>query len=199
MVARGAHMQVNMEFDESNPTVVGSEGQLRNTFAGIVLNAVDAMQNGGVLSVRTAAIDQSIEIEFSDTGIGMSETTVQRCFEPFFTTKGMQRTGIGLSLAYGVVKAHGGAIDVHSHGGKGTAVLIRLPDSKTSSFKQLKHAVDVIDPLDILVIDNEEKICDVLRNYLEADSHTVTVAMTGSAGFGVFGNGRFDIVITDRA
>ena len=54
MAARGAHMQVNMEFDESNPTVVGSEGQLRNTFAGIVLNAVDAMQNGGVLSVRTA-------------------------------------------------------------------------------------------------------------------------------------------------
>jgi len=199
LAARGVHMQINMDLDTSNPTIVGSEEQLSDTFAGIVLNAVDAMQRGGVLSVRTAAINQRVEIEFSDTGIGMSETALHRCFEPFYTTKGVQRTGIGLSLAYGVVKAHGGTIDVHSHSGKGTAVLIRLPDSKASSFKDAKHVVDDIEPLDILLIDDDERICDVMRNYLEVDNHTVTTAMTGSDGLGVFGKGRFDIVITDNA
>jgi len=197
--ARGVHMQVNMELDESNPTIVGSEGQLSDTFAGIVHNAVDAMQRGGVLSVRTAAINQSVEIEFADTGMGMSETALHRCFEPFYTTKGVQRTGIGLSLAYGVVKAHGGTIDVRSHSGKGTSVLIRLPDSNASSFRNASRAMDDIEPLDVLLIDDDEKICNVMRNYLESDGHTVTIAMTGSDGLGVFGKERFDIVITDSA
>ncbi len=126
MAARGAPIQINLGL-EAVPHVLGSVKDIEEVLVNILLNAVEAMPDGGVLTIRTRNPNRSVEVEIADTGSGMSETTRQRCFEPFFSTKGMHRTGIGLSMVYGIIKAHGGTVEVHSRDGTGTVVLMEFP------------------------------------------------------------------------
>ena len=115
------------------PAVVCADfGQLRQAFVNILLNACDAMPNGGRLSVSTEVSSDGkwLEIAFSDTGPGMSPGNLTRIFDPFFTTKEMG-TGLGLSVVYGIVQKHGGEMKAQSRPGAGTTMLIRLPLAAT--------------------------------------------------------------------
>jgi two-component system NtrC family sensor kinase len=113
--------------------VEANAGQLRQVFLNLVLNAVDAMSGGGTLRITTASgllesgqAGPGVRIEFSDTGKGMSAEVQSRLFEPFFTTK-TDGSGLGLSISYSIIRAHGGQILVASYPGLGTTVTILLP------------------------------------------------------------------------
>lgn len=112
------------------PAVDGNANQLQQVFTNIVINAGKAMPHGGTLTVETRAVNGHVHVHFRDTGTGMSKAVIARVFEPFFTTRSVgEGTGLGLSVSYGLVKAHGGEILVESEEGQGTTFTIVLPAS----------------------------------------------------------------------
>jgi len=115
------------------PPVEADFGQLRQAFANIAINAIEAMPKGGHLSVTTRPLpeEESVEIVFQDDGPGVPPELMQKIFDPFFTTK-EKGTGLGLSVVYGIVERHKGRVSVDSEPGKGTRFTIRLPVSKRS-------------------------------------------------------------------
>jgi two-component system, NtrC family, sensor kinase len=110
------------------PPVLGSTTRLQQVFLNLFLNARDAMPGGGMLEVRTAAQNGSVEVEVTDTGTGIAPEHLQRIFDPFFTTKATGKgTGLGLSVSYGIIKEHAGKVDVKSTPGKGTSFRLEFP------------------------------------------------------------------------
>ena len=183
------------------PHVTGIESQLREVVANLILNALDAMPDGGVLTIRSSADDIWVTLEVIDTGIGMSPEIKRQCFEPFFSTKESTGTGMGLSLAYGIIRQHGGAISIDSTPGEGTTFAVRLPhgpSEQDAEGKTVRKAPNV-KPLRILVIDDEIWSRELLTRYLQSDGHTLELASTGGEGVDKFNEGDFDLVLTDRA
>src|SRR5215467_549050 len=129
-----ARIQVVKELAESIPPVHGSANKLQQVFLNLFLNARDAMPGGGMLEVRTAAHNGSVEIEIADTGAGIAREDIHRIFDPFFTTKSNGRgTGLGLSVSYGIIKEHSGKIDVRSTPGKGTSFHVEFPAARKAA------------------------------------------------------------------
>jgi two-component system, NtrC family, sensor kinase len=123
-----SQIQVVKQLSESLPPVRGSANKLQQVFLNLFLNARDAMPLGGMLEVRTAAHNGSVEIEVVDTGNGISREHIHKIFDPFFTTKaGGRGTGLGLSVSYGIIKEHAGKIDVRSTPGRGTSFHVEFP------------------------------------------------------------------------
>jgi len=123
-----SRIQVVKQLGETLPLVRGSANKLQQVFLNLFLNARDAMPSGGMLEVRTAAHNGSVEVEIADTGAGISHDHINRIFDPFFTTKANGRgTGLGLSVSYGIIKEHAGKIDVRSAPGKGTSFHVEFP------------------------------------------------------------------------
>jgi hypothetical protein len=124
----GAKIRVRKELSAGLPPVRGNENRLQQVFFNLVLNARDAMPSGGWLSLTTSADDDTVVVEVSDTGHGIKREDIRRIYDPFFTTKGIGRgTGLGLSVSYGILQEHGGAIFVESTPGKGTTFQVALP------------------------------------------------------------------------
>jgi two-component system, NtrC family, sensor kinase len=124
-------VEVKLDLAGSLPPVHGNAGKLQQVFLNLFLNARDAMDGGGVLSVRTWAEESGARVDVSDTGHGISPEHIQRIYDPFFTTKGSRKgTGMGLAVTYGIVQEHKGSIEVSSRQG-GTRFHLRLPWSRT--------------------------------------------------------------------
>ncbi len=124
--ARGISYEVRVEAAPA-PAVAGDPLELREALTAIVHNALDAMPDGGRLTVVTAPDGDAVRCVVADSGRGMTDDVRERVFEPFFTTKGARGTGLGLSVAYGILMRHGGDLDVSSRPGDGTTVTLRLP------------------------------------------------------------------------
>jgi two-component system NtrC family sensor kinase len=130
---------IKVSLDGSLPKIMIDEGQIAQVFINIILNALDAMPDGGTLSVttRTGHDDhgkESIMIAFSDTGIGIPQQEVEKIFDPFYTTKEVGKgTGLGLSVSYNIVKQFKGDIKVESVAGKGSVFTIILPVEKENA------------------------------------------------------------------
>jgi PAS domain S-box-containing protein len=123
-----SQIQVKKHLTEGIPAVRGSANKLQQVFLNLFLNARDAMPSGGILEVRTAAHNGSVEIEVVDTGGGIPRDHIHKIFDPFFTTKpGGRGTGLGLSVSYGIIKEHAGKIDVRSAPGRGTSFHLEFP------------------------------------------------------------------------
>lgn len=123
-------VKITKKLCPSLPKVLMDVGQIQQVFTNIVLNAADAMEGTGELTVTTSKVsdDKDIQIEFTDTGCGIEQENLEKIFEPFFTTKEVGRgTGLGLAVSYGIVTRHKGTIEVKSELGKGTAFIIKLP------------------------------------------------------------------------
>ncbi len=120
---------VLLELDEELPPIVVDGPQIQEVFLNIILNAIDAMPNGGELRViSTLKNDQSVQIRFADTGSGISPEHVDKIFDPFFTTKDASKgTGLGLAVAYGIIEKHHGEILMESEVGRGATCIIDLP------------------------------------------------------------------------
>ena len=123
-----SQIHIVKQLSASLPPVRGSANKLQQVFLNLFLNARDAMPAGGMLEVRTAAHNGSVEVEVADTGSGIPREHIHRIFDPFFTTKSNGRgTGLGLSVSYGIIKEHAGKIDVRSTPGKGTSFHVEFP------------------------------------------------------------------------
>lgn len=121
-------VKVEVQASGSLPPVRGNSGKLQQVFLNLFLNARDAMDEGGTLRVSTAEGDGQARIQVSDTGRGIAADDLSRIYDPFFTTKGARKgTGLGLAVTYGIIREHGGTIDVKSTPGKGTTFTVDLP------------------------------------------------------------------------
>jgi len=127
MTSRNIRLQ--KDFAADLPSVYGNKELLQQVFANLILNACNAMPHGGKLKITTQAIQpDQVEIRFEDTGQGISPSHMPFIFDPFFTTMPAgEGTGLGLSISYSIVQKHQGTIEVNSHPGQGTAVIVRLP------------------------------------------------------------------------
>jgi two-component system NtrC family sensor kinase len=126
-----SQVQVDLMLDSSLPPIFGNANRLQQVFLNLFLNARDAMPSGGRLTVVSARSNSHVEIHVSDTGHGIRPEHVNRVFDPFFTTKiPGQGTGLGLAVSYGIVREHGGKVELESHPGRGTSFRLEFPASR---------------------------------------------------------------------
>ena len=131
------NVKVAKELDGNLPKIMMDINKIEQVFTNIILNAIEAMPDGGILFVssRHSADNRFVEIEFRDEGCGIPKENINRIFDPFFTTKGNKGTGLGLSISYGIVRQHSGTIDVQSELAKGTSITIHLPIKDTKKIQ----------------------------------------------------------------
>jgi PAS domain S-box-containing protein len=195
--------------------VDADEGQLEQVLLNLLINADQAMPKGGKIILATEKIEPEfhqrnglglkpgkyLRIRVEDTGIGMDEQTKSRIFEPFFTTKEMGRgTGLGLASAYGIVKNHGGMIDVASSPGRGSQFFVYLPASSGSVSAENEVSRGIIKgDGTILLVDDEDIITDVGGKMLERLGYRVIIAEDGRQALGVYQERHqdIDLVILD--
>jgi len=196
--ARGIVVQAVTELAPDLPTTLGAPAELREVMINLILNAVDAMPRGGTLTVSTARGGASIELRVVDTGVGIPEAVRGKIFDPFFTTKGPKRTGLGLSMTYGILSRHGATISVDSQEGQGTAFTLLFPIGAAPR----PQAPDVGEaPLAValrcLVVDDEESVGDMFADVLRSAGHTVGVVRSASEGLSRVRSEPLDLVFSD--
>ena len=205
---RGIVINVVPQLAPESPAMMGIESEVREALINLVFNAVDAMPDGGTVTLRTSVAAgregtaPRVQIEVEDTGVGMDEETRRRCLEPFFTTKGQRGTGLGLAMVYGIVQRHGADMEIRSSEGKGTT--INLSFASASEHVATTPEIDLARPprLRLLVIDDDPLLTKSLRDILETDGHVVTTANGAQAGIDLFrashtSGDAFAFVITD--
>ena len=206
---RGIVIDLQSDFAPQLPLIMGAENEIRDAFTNLVLNAVDAMLEGGTLTIRTsveagreAGHVPSVTVEVGDTGIGMTKEVQRRCLEPFFTTKGERGTGLGLAMVYGMVQRHSAEFEIDSTEGVGTKVRLTFAVATATRAPQIATVTGTPPPLRILLVDDDPLILKSLGDVLESEGHTVTTADGGQKGIDEFFTARgrgepFDVVITD--
>ncbi|HTC91047.1 MAG TPA: ATP-binding protein [Bryobacteraceae bacterium] len=205
---RGIVINLELALGQDLPPVAGIESEIREALINLVFNAVDAMPEGGKLTIRTSASKRptktgQVEVEVTDSGLGMDEETQRRCLEPFFTTKGERGTGLGLAMVYGVLQRHNAEIEMESAVAQGTTVRLRFPVPAPSTASLIPAAADAMPRrLRILSVDDDPLLIKSLRDALEADGHAVVTANGGQEGIDAFRaaeqrDEHFAVVITD--
>jgi len=204
------------EIPQSLWTVCGDATQLHQVLMNLCINARDAMPNGGTLSLKSENLlidDHYIQthtdfkpgayvlISIIDTGVGIKPTLIDRIFEPFFTTKDVgQGTGLGLSTVLGIVKAHGGFINVYSQENKGSEFQVYLPAQDTS---EIMETTEISPPRGhgetILVVDDEPAICEITKASLENYNYRVMTAHDGIEAIALYVEHRdqISLILTD--
>jgi signal transduction histidine kinase len=139
---RGIVIKLRTDLSPNLPEIMGAEGEIRDALTNLIFNAVDAMPQGGTLTLSTrisvvrdgshraedsSDAERRVNIEVTDTGIGMDEETRRRCLEPFYTTKGERGTGLGLAMVYGMVQRHSAELEIESALGRGTTLCLSFP------------------------------------------------------------------------
>ena len=117
---------------ENAPPVKGLAAELRELFTNLIFNAVDAMPDGGTITLRLWTSLNGAIVEVADTGMGMTEEVRRRCFEPYFSTKGYKGTGMGLAMVYGIAERHGASMEIESEPGKGATFRFRFPEYRVA-------------------------------------------------------------------
>jgi signal transduction histidine kinase/CheY-like chemotaxis protein len=213
--AEASNIHITLELHiASNAMVMGDDSELREVLVNMVFNAIDAMPEGGTLSLRTRTSVDSVIITVVDTGIGMYPEVRSKIFDPFFTTKGKAGLGLGLAVSFGIIRRHGGNIEVESHYGRGTEFRITLPIAKMveKSDNQVEevetetpavaHAAAPVQPVErprtrMLVVDDEDFVRELIGEILEGEHCDVYLAESGSEALSMFGKMTFDAVFTD--
>lgn len=207
-------LRIHQKYQPGIWRVECDRGQIHQVLLNIFVNAWHAMPDGGEIFISTAntALDETtvkphgvspgryVKITIADSGIGMSPGTMKKIFDPFFTTKERQRgTGLGLASAYGIVKNHGGIIDVASQMGAGSTFTIYLPavDKDVAENPSTKNRLQSGSET-ILVVDDETLILDVGRDMLEALGYRVLAARSGAEALDTYRqNAGIDLVVLD--
>jgi GAF domain-containing protein/CheY-like chemotaxis protein len=198
--SRGIALEVRTSLAEV-PAVLGDAAELREAMTNLILNAVDAMPQGGTLTLATALVEDRIEVVVADTGVGMPPEVKDKVFDPFFTTKGPQGTGLGLSMTYGIVSRHGGSIAVESEPGRGSTFRLSLPRGSDvqPAPPDVKVETPAVRSLRCLVVDDEPPVRAVIGDILESAGHAVVTLGDGGEAIARFQAERFDLVVTDLA
>ncbi len=195
---QGIEIDVERNLD-SVPDVMGAASELREVFVNLILNAVQAMPEGGTLTFETFADESSVYARVTDTGIGMSDEIQENIFEPLFTTKGEQGTGMGLAASYGIIQEHEGDIQVTSEPGEGTTFTMSFPPADESEPEPEESTEETVDNenVRVLVVDDEEMVRSIITQLLTLNDHEVDRASSGAEALSMFEANHYDIVFTD--
>jgi signal transduction histidine kinase len=196
--ARAAPIDIHRDC-AATPPISGNASELREMLTNLIFNAVDALPQGGGITLCTRVAGECVVLEVRDTGTGMSEEVRRRCLEPFFTTKGERASGLGLAMVYGIVQRHEGSIVIDSGLGRGTRFIITFPADHSGLAALPAAPAQPAHSLRILVVDDQPVLCEILAETLARDWHEVTTASHGRSAIEKFGFGNFDLVITDKA
>ena len=209
------NITIHREFAEDLLAIKADESQIGQVLINLYINAADAMPDGGELILKTMNVTHKkmknkrydpkpgryVLLQVTDNGTGMDEKTMERIFEPFFTTKEMGGgSGLGLASVYGIIKGHGGYIEVDSEKGLGTTFSIYLPASDQSVQKPSEPYEQVIKgDKTVLLVDDEEIVIDVAVELLKKLGYNVIEAGSGKEAIQLFGDGcdKIDMVILD--
>ncbi|MDD5262643.1 MAG: CHASE sensor domain-containing protein [Methylacidiphilales bacterium] len=212
---RGHFIKMETELAAELPAILGVESEIREALVNLVFNAVDAMPEGGTLTLRTKISEpgksgtadpapRQVHVEVSDTGMGMDEDTRRRCFEPFFTTKGERGTGLGLAMVHGIVRRHNAEIEIDSVIGKGTTIrlVFSVPETPAGESSPSSSGFTMPSRLRLLITDDDPLIIKSLRDTLEMDGHVIVTANGGREGIEAFRKAweaqePFSAIITD--
>lgn len=210
-------IQIQRKLEPKPPLLLCDPGDLREALINLIFNAVDALPQGGTITLVTRSVnppaqdknpppEQQLQIEVRDNGIGMDEKTCAHCLEPFFSTKAQRGgTGLGLAMVYGMMCRHDGTIEIESKPGLGTCVRLTFPIRE----KIPQTAASIPAPhngpnhsLRILCIDDELQIQELLKHCLTTLNHQVTIASCGKQGLEMFRAAKlkkqpYQTVITD--
>ncbi|HEY2009597.1 MAG TPA: PAS domain S-box protein [Rhizomicrobium sp.] len=205
---RGIVITVATELEPGLPPVMGNAAELREAMTNLIFNAVDAMPQGGTITIRTASAGANgsqasrVLLEVGDSGLGMDEKTRRRCLEPFFTTKGERGTGLGLAMVYGAVQRHKASLDIASAPGKGTRMRLEFAAVEAQGALEPAPRLIEIPPLRLLLVDDDPSVLHSTQIVLELDGHAIVAADGGQAGIDALkaakGAGEaFDMMVTD--
>ncbi len=190
-------IEIDKEFGDT-PNVEGNAPELREVFANIIINAVEAMPEGGHITIRTWAEGDRSFASVTDTGVGISRTVQDRLFDPFYTSKGPSNSGLGLSVAYGIVCRHEGNIEVVSEESVGTTFTLDFPSTDKPEKPVSEEITQVAsESARILVIDDDDSVRNVLVAMLKHLGHDVVFARDGASGVEQLDHGEFSMVLTD--
>jgi two-component system cell cycle sensor histidine kinase/response regulator CckA len=192
-------------------TIKADRSQIEQVLMNIYINAADAMPDSGDLFLATDNVTHAmmkgrpyspkpghyVRMQITDTGSGIDERTMERIFDPFFTTKEMGRgTGLGLASAYGIVKAHGGYIDVQSEVGTGTTFSIYILTSENEAIESSNKPEQIFKGQgEILLVDDEEIIVEVTTEMLKQAGYTVISSTTGRKALEIYRQRSTDIAL----
>jgi signal transduction histidine kinase/ActR/RegA family two-component response regulator len=207
---RGIVIRVETELAPGLPPIMGAENEIRDALTNLVFNSLDAMPEGGTLTLRSRMgasardgnLARGVCVEVCDTGVGMTEAVRARCLEPFFTTKGGRGTGLGLAMVYGMAQRHSAELEIDSQPGGGTTVRLAFPMAPLGEARPPAAHSGATVPLRILLVDDDPVLLRSLCDVLESDGHCVTPADDGQRAIDEFLAARergesFATVITD--
>ncbi len=209
----GEDISLRVQLSARPALVKADPGQIEQVILNLVVNARDAIESGGRISIESSHVElsesgqsprSSVLLSVKDTGQGMDEATRARIFEPFFTTKERGRgTGLGLATVYGIVEQSGGSISVQSEPGVGSTFKVFLPATREQPSEQPPPRVDSIvpapQPLTVLLVEDEEMVRSVARRVLERHGMRVVEAENAAKALAIFRAqpSEFDVVVTD--
>ena len=200
--ATGVNYNMNLEGMKNVSPIMCNPLEIEDVFINIINNGLDAMPDGGRLSFRTWSKNDTVFASITDTGRGMSEDVKKYVFDPFFTTKRPEGTGLGMSTSYSKVARQGGKIEVDSEEGKGSTFTLQFPITieiaspiTTPKLKQETKGKK----LSILVVDDEEEICNMLDDFLSRSGYKVKTVDSGAGAIELAKRENFDLVLCDMA
>ena len=190
-----------LDLEEPLAPVLGEKGVLGSALMNLCVNALDAMPQGGTLTLRTRSLPKGMVcVEVADSGTGMPREVLDRALEPFFTTKAVGKgTGLGLSSVYATAKAHGGSVSIQSAPGAGTVVQLQLPAATGRTTAQAApRPPQAQGALNFLLVDDDELILTTVPTLLASFGHTAVTAPGGREALAILDGGAiFDAVILD--
>jgi PAS domain S-box-containing protein len=209
-------IEITLRYDKELPSILADPNQLSQTLLNLCINARDAMPDGGNLSINASLVsgadlheqfpgirdDPYCCISVKDSGVGMSKEVANRIFEPFFTTKELGKgTGLGLAVVYGIVKSHGGFINVESEVGKGTTFLIYLPVHNVAPEIVTEAAPEQLvgGKETILLVEDEDMLLNLVKAVLEEQGYHVIPAKDGQDAVEIYSHYKevIDVVLSD--
>jgi CheY-like chemotaxis protein len=179
--------------------MLGNQAELREVIINMLLNSVDALPRGGVISFSTWHEDGEIFLRIKDNGVGMSAETRKMAFEPFFSAKSEKGYGLGMAVAQSIVLQHQGDLLLESEESKGTTVTIRLPVSTLKDRKDTTRTELPVGKLSVLVIEDEKELQRVLAEILFSRGWKIEVANSATEAISFLKSEKYDLIIADSA
>ena len=199
-IARGINYDIDMKGVKDVPAIAGNPTELREVLINIINNALDVMPEGGTILIRTWSNDKNVYVSISDTGTGITKEVKEKIFDPFFTTKRAKGSGLGMSVSYGIIKSHGGNIEIESKDGACSTFTLTFPrDRETRQSKvspEQTHEAK-LKKLRILVIDDEEGICSMLKEFFTRNGHKAKSFSSCAEAIKILNSEEFDLVLCD--
>jgi signal transduction histidine kinase/CheY-like chemotaxis protein len=196
----GPAVEIDLRLDTKPAYVVADAGQLEQVFTNLVVNARDAMPDGGTITIATRVTADRVALSVTDTGIGMTDEVKNKIFEPFFTTKEKGRgTGLGLAVVHGIVTQSGGELSVMTAPGRGSTFFAAFPAAEAPAAAP-EDAPAPASPAGagvVLVVEDEPTVRDIARRILELAGYVVVTAASADEAMDVFETTDIDALVTD--